>query len=392
MDGYHISPVMLNSGAQQQQQVTQQTHQLLQTLNGQQILVPMGSNGQSQVQFIQVGGQQLQVLQAAPQTSLAATQVATTQKPAARMTVSQAQLLQNAKQVTPQPQIIQTMDGQTLVYQPTMVQSDGTVQIPSGQFLTISENGQVIQAAQGMPDTQQQQQQQTFAVEAKNVSSAAAAVAAAPTQITVGAAPAKPAVVVKNSPTVLESPMKVEKPQVIMMVNSGGSGQTASPSIQRLPISGSGGGAMEMMEEEPLYVNAKQYHRILKRRQTRARLEAEGKIPKERKKYLHESRHRHAMNRIRGEGGRYTHHAKGEPGNSIDDPSSGLLQITQGDLNNGYSALMNGGQQSQQQDTKPALRGITTLQQQQQQHRILNIQQQQTTGVNIIEGAVTSRI
>ena len=35
--------------------------------------------------------------------------------------------------------------------------------------------------------------------------------------------------------------------------------------------------------DQPLYVNAKQYHRILKRRQARARLEASGKIPKERR-------------------------------------------------------------------------------------------------------------
>ena len=45
---------------------------------------------------------------------------------------------------------------------------------------------------------------------------------------------------------------------------------------QRLPV------AMETLDE-PLYVNAKQYHRIIKRRQARAKLEAEGKIPKARK-------------------------------------------------------------------------------------------------------------
>ena len=39
----------------------------------------------------------------------------------------------------------------------------------------------------------------------------------------------------------------------------------------------------ELLDDQPLYVNAKPYHRILKRRQQRAKLEAQGKIPKERR-------------------------------------------------------------------------------------------------------------
>lgn len=86
-----------------------------------------------------------------------------------------------------------------------------------------------------------------------------------------------------------------------------GYGSQISPGRVMLPLK------METEEDGTIYVNSKQYHGIIRRRQSRAKAVLKNKISSCRKQpYMHHSRHLHAMRRPRGSGGRFLNTKKAD--------------------------------------------------------------------------------
>jgi hypothetical protein len=120
-------------------------------------------------------------------------------------------------------------------------------------------------------------------------------------------------------------PEKMEREELYEGINwvppNGNTNHSSSPS-ESLNLTG-----VPVAYHGPVYVNARQYARILKRREARLIIEAKRKMKPQRKRYLHESRHNHACKRPRGTGGRFLTKAEIDslPHNGTEGGSTELL-------------------------------------------------------------------
>jgi len=129
-------------------------------------------------------------------------------------------------------------------------------------------------------------------------------------------------------------------------------------------------------DDGPIYVNAKQYHGIIRRRQSRAKAVLENKVARARRPYMHESRHLHAMRRPRGCSGRFLNTkipnkgkggtkakkaGNGQLSRATRSQSSEVLQSHSGTLNSSKDANGNGSHFSGSEVTSMFCRGDLDL-------------------------------